>query len=114
MANFHGLFCSNFDEKMIKVPIFLQIRRFKVFFRDVKSISVAALAAMSENFGFTPPMTRKSLFLPDQESRILPILREQVTNNQDQYLESCESRILQTLNRGRADRVGTSETREPP
>ena len=60
------------------------------YFSGFQSISVAALAAMSENFGFTPPMTQKSLcfYLPDQESRILPRVRERLTKNQDQELES--------------------------
>ena len=35
----------------------------------------------------------------DQESRILPTLREQLTKNQDQYLERCESSFLQILSR---------------
>ena len=52
----------------------------------------------SEKMAFTLPMTPKSAFLPVQpavqESRILPILRERLTNNQDQYLESCRSRRL--------------------
>ena len=99
MTNVHGLFCSNFDEKMIKKPHFLFKPADSKYFSGLQSISVAASAAMSENFGFRPPMTQKSLFLPDQESRILPRVRERLTNNQDQELESCKSRILETLNR---------------
>ena len=53
----------------------------------------------------SPPGTSKS----NQESRILPRVREQLTKNQDQELESCKSRILETLtgrNNGLAGGVG--------